>query len=195
MSIKVALIDLDGTLADYDEAMVAGLASLMSPEELVIDRQGIGFARDTVPAYLQERERLVRSQPGFYLNLKPLKSGYDVVYLLESMGYQLHVATKSPRHNTAIASKEKIEWCAKNLPNIPVTICGDKSIMGGDLLFDDWPGYLLPWLENNPKGIGLMPDRAWNQNVSHPRLIRVFDNFNSFQLEQTIESYERDVQS
>lgn len=173
---KLALIDLDGTLADYDGAMIAGLTSLMSTDELSVDRRGIGFVRNTVPTYLQERERMVRSMPGFYRNLKPLPLGFAVLSILKDQGYSFHVATKAPRHNTAIASKEKIEWCEEFLPGVPVTVSGDKSILRGDILFDDWPGYTDAWLASNPNGLVIMPAQSWNKDHIACRTFKVYDN-------------------
>lgn len=170
---KLALIDLDGTLADYDGAMTAGLTSLMSTEELIVDRRGIGFDRDTVPAYMQERERMVRSMPGFYRNLKPIPLGFFVITVLKDLGYVFHVATKAPRHNTAIASKEKIEWCEEYLPGVPITISGDKSLLKGNILFDDWPGYTEPWLQMNPNGLVIMPSCPWNKDHKLDRTFKV----------------------
>jgi len=173
---KLVLLDLDGTLADYDAAMISGLASLMSSEEVFIDRSGIGFQRDIVPTYMQERERMVRSMPGFYRHLKPIPLGFFVYSVLRDLGYNFHVASKAPRHNTAIASMEKIQWCEEYLPGIPVTISGDKSILRGDILFDDWPGYIEPWLQANSNGLAIVPDSPWNKKFHHSRILKVSVN-------------------
>jgi 5'-nucleotidase len=187
---KLALIDLDGTMADYDGAITRGLLSLSAGAELETPLQGMGFTREQNPLWLQERERLVRSMPGFYRDLKPLLSGFYVVGVLQRAGYALHVATKAPRHNTAIASKEKIEWCEEYLPNIPVTISGDKSILRGDILFDDWPGYIGPWLEANPNSIVLMPDRQWNANYQADRCYRITESTTSEDILDVIHQHE-----
>ena len=170
----LALVDLDGTLADYDSAMTMGMLALASPDEIFSEAINLpGVSRTTLPAYLQERERVVRSLPGFYGGLSPIPSGFAVMKALEAYGYTIHIATKAPVHNTAIAVKEKIEWCGIFLPGYKVTVCADKGFLIGDILFDDWPGYMDSWLENNPNGFGIMPSRRWNSDFSHPRCIRI----------------------
>jgi 5'(3')-deoxyribonucleotidase len=159
---KIALIDLDGTLADYDGALRVGLCALAGPGEDIDYIAGMGFTRESYPPWLRVREAMVRSMPGYYLNLPPIDEGFVVLEVLKELGFSLHVATKAPSHNTAIASMEKIQWCAKYLPGVPVTISGDKSLLRGEILFDDWPGYIDPWLKANPEGLALVPSQPWN---------------------------------
>lgn len=169
---KLALIDLDNTMADYHSAITLGLVSLSAGVERDILVQSETIS-EMAPLWIQERERLVRSAPGFYRNLKPLPLGFFVKEVLSDLGYALHVATKAPRHNTAIACMEKVLWCEEYLPGIPVTLSGDKSILMADILVDDWPGYIGPWLYSNPRGLVIMPSWHWNENYSDERILRV----------------------
>lgn len=142
---------------------------------------GVGFTREQNPPWLQERERMVRSMPGFYKNLAEIPMGMYLFRNLLQKHFECHIATKCPSHNSAIAAMEKIQWCEAHLNfDMPkVTICGDKSLLFGDLLFDDWPGYVAPWLERHQDGIALMLEQPWNMGYKHERLIRV-ENKNPF---------------
>ncbi len=42
----------------------------------------------------------------------------------------------------------------------------------GKVLVDDWPKYLEPWLNNRPRGIGIMPAQEWNKDFKHERVVR-----------------------
>lgn len=175
MTRKIALVDLDGTLADYDEAMAKGLISLSAGVEFPTPLKGVGFTREQNPPWLQERERMVRSMPGFYRNLAEIPMGMYLFRNLLQEHFECHIATKCPSHNSAIAAMEKIQWCEEHLSyDMPkITICGDKSLLFGDLLFDDWPGYIAPWLKRHQDGIVLMLDQPWNASYEHERVIRV----------------------
>jgi 5'(3')-deoxyribonucleotidase len=173
---KIALIDLDGTMADYDNALQNGLQRLAKPgEDTSWFKAGVGFNRESLEPWQRERERLVRSADGFYRNLDPISMGFRVLELLLHCGFTCHIASKCPSDNSAQAAKEKIEWCASraSLRDLKVTICGDKSLMMGAILFDDWPGYITPWLENNLDSVVLMLDQPWNANFNHERVVRV----------------------
>ena len=182
---RTALIDLDGTMANYDKALHEGLEGLVGPDENTTwFNSGVGFKRESLQSWQRERERLVRSADGFYRNLEPIAMGFQILDLLKRSGFICHVATKCPFDNSAQAAKEKIEWCHNYLRDLKVTICGDKSLMMGAILFDDWPCYITPWLENNPDSVVLMLDQPWNRDFSHDRVVRVqnldWDEIDSF---------------
>src|ERR1051325_3951921 len=87
----VALIDLDGTLADYDGAMKAALESLRSPHEPPL---GEDF-REAEP-WLEARQRLIKRNPGFWLNLPKIPRGFEVVDILRTLSFRLMVLSKGP---------------------------------------------------------------------------------------------------
>lgn len=143
--MPLALLDLDGTLADYDGAIA---------DRMFGDRhlQALG---------LEKARHLISAEPGFFLNLKPLPDGFMIVEVLRELGFSFHVATKGPR-TKPLAWTEKLMWCDKHLPGIPVTITSDKSLIRGDVLVDDWPPYVEAWLRSNPNGKAIMPFRSYN---------------------------------
>jgi hypothetical protein len=158
---RVALIDLDGSVADYDLAMNQALAELAAPGE----PEGEG-------PWMKARRRLIKNQPGFWRNLPRLEEGFMVVELLKEIGFDLNVLSKGPFKATA-AWSEKIEWCREHLGDTTVTITETKKRTYGRVLFDDWPPYITDWLSCRPRGLVVMLGHPWNQGFTHPNVVRV----------------------
>lgn len=164
----IALVDMDGTIADYDAAQTRDLTRLRSPEEtdpVVIHGKG------EWPDHYRARVDMIRNQSGWWRNLGKLEDGFRVVEMMRRLGYEIHVLTKGPKASPN-AWTEKVEWCKEHMPGDLVTISSDKSMVYGRVLMDDWPSYVGPWLAQRPRGLVILPDRPWNQGYSHVRAIR-----------------------
>jgi 5'(3')-deoxyribonucleotidase len=158
----VALIDLDGTVADCDGALQEAMKLLQAPEEpLYQDRYSGGIE----PPYIEMRRKLIQRQPGFWRNLKPIPRGFEVVHELRQAGFSLHVLTKGPQKNGA-AWGEKLEWAHVHLPDAVVTVTGDKSLVYGRILFDDFPPYFTAWLKVRPRGLVICLAHPWNKDFA-----------------------------
>lgn len=180
---KVALIDLDGSTADYDRAMREQLLKIRSPDEPVINPEDDLY--DNTPPWLEERIDLIKRQPGFWRTLPPIAVGLEICHLLEELSYRLMVLTKGPK-NTTSAWTEKVEWCALHLPDAGVTIVRDsdpkksKALTYGKVLYDDYPPYILHWLARRPRGRVIMLDAPHNKNFIHPQVLRVHRDLRMF---------------
>jgi 5'-nucleotidase len=166
----VALIDMDGTLADYAGALKRDLDKLVAPEErprLV----GTLEEQEAFP-HLKARMDLIKRTPDWWLNLEPIESGFRVVKMLRDLGYDLHILTKGPRTNLG-AWTQKAVWCQRWIPDADITVTHDKGLVYGRVLVDDWPPYVQGWLEHRPRGLVIMPDQVWNQHFTHPQVIRL----------------------
>jgi 5'-nucleotidase len=168
----VALFDLDGTLADFDTTMKSQLEILRSPGEGLSLAQEEIIMYEDVP-YMKARRRLVKSQPGFWRNLPPLKLGFQILDVCRSIGFKPHVLTKGPAKAIA-AYTEKVEWCKLHLPGIPVTISDDKGLVYGRVLVDDWPPYIRRWVQWRPRGLVVAVAHRWNEGIDKelPNVIR-----------------------
>jgi 5'-nucleotidase len=191
---RIALIDLDGTVADYDTAMREAMHSIQDPKE---PPYGHRFPEKDEPAYVEARRKMIQRQPGFWLKLKPLERGFEVLEEMRAIGFQLHVLTKGPK-TTPNAWSEKVLWCAEHLPDAVVTITGDKSLVYGRVLLDDFPPYFEPWLVNRPRGLVVCLAHPWNEEFArggskaHPSIIR-YDGTDVIELREGLRrAYERE---
>ncbi len=168
--IDIALFDLDGSLADYDGAMIRDLETLRSPAEPPITVENV-WSMDKQP-HIRERMRLIKQQPGWWLDLEPIPRGMAVLNLCRSLGFDIHILTKGPkRHSNAWA--EKVQWCQRYLgQDVDVHVTSDKGMVYGKLLYDDYPDYMLGWLQHRPRGLGIMPITLHNREFTHPNVVR-----------------------
>ena len=155
----MALVDLDETLCDYSGAIEKGLAALRSPHEDAADEES-----PDPPAYISARRRLITSVPGFWRNLRPLPLGFQIIKTLRDLGFDTHIVTKGPS-DQPLAWMEKVEWCRQHVPQIPIVIAEDKGLVRGEVLVEDWPPYILRWLQACPWGLVIVPARPWNSDV------------------------------
>jgi 5'-nucleotidase len=167
----VALVDLDGTLADFDGAMMRDLAAMMAPGELDVR----DIHDDVKYPYLKARRNAIKLQPDWWFNLAPIPQGFRVVEMLRKLDFKIHVCTRGPKNNS-IAWEQKVRWVRQHLPDASITITLDKSLMYGRVLVDDWPSYVKPWLKARPRGTVIMPERRWNTGYTHAQIIRHTDN-------------------
>ena len=148
---NIALVDMDSTLCDYEGAMNKKIKEIIGEDAVWIDPKYKGVIS------------LIKSQPGFWRDLEPIRSGFKVVNLLQENGFQVNVLTKGP-YKTPSAWSEKVEWCRHHLPGVPVTITENKGLIYGRILVDDWPPYCEQWLEWRPRGLVLMPAYPYNKD-------------------------------
>ncbi len=166
MKDHVALIDLDGTVADYDKAMNEAMLALASPGEPSYAGQW-----DDVPPHIEARRKLIKNTPGFWQNLEKIPLGFEIVEELRLLEFSLHVLTKGPKKSFS-AGSEKMIWCAEHLSDAAVTISMDKSLVYGKVLVDDYEPYFSAWLEVRPRGQVVCVAHPWNAHVTDPRVFR-----------------------
>jgi 5'-nucleotidase len=190
---RIALVDLDGTVADYDKALGEGMRKLQAPNEPPYkDRYSGGVE----PDYIEARRKVITSVPGFWTGLEKLSLGFEVVEEMEKLGFGIHVLTKGPKKNS-LAWMEKNDWCLKHLPEATVTVTGRKSLVYGRVLFDDFPPYFLSWLKVRPRGLVICLAHPWNEGFAkggdqaHPNVLR-YDGTDLLELREALRrSYER----
>lgn len=154
---NIALIDMDGTVADFDRRMQEELEKLRSPDE----RMRLPSIEEKGPDWLEARMGLIKRQPGFWRGLPRIDLGFEVVEELVALDFELHVLTKGPRR-TKSAWTEKVEWCAEHLPDAHPMIVSKKSLVYGRVLVDDWPPFFEDWLVARPRGLVVCVAQTWN---------------------------------
>lgn len=158
---KVALVDLDNTVVDHEGQL----------EKDIHDTLGASLNKVS-PEVREKVGYLIKNGPGWWANLKPLPFGMSIVDTLRSIGFEIVICSKGPRRAVG-AWTEKVQWVQKYIPDANIVLTQDKSLVYGRLLVDDWPDYIMPWLEARPRGIVLMPATKANKNFKHPRVYRM----------------------
>jgi 5'-nucleotidase len=189
---RVALFDLDGSLADYDLAMRRDLLSLRAPDEPPITvGTNLHELEDRYP-HIKERMDLIKSKPGWWLTLPRIEMGFVIVSLAREMGYGLNVLTKAPRNHTK-AWTEKVEWCKgqPELATADIHLTMNKGLVYGTFLYDDYPVYMDLWLANRPRGLGIMLATPDNAAYKHPNVVK-WDGTNLEKVTQALQAaYDR----
>ncbi|MHB8407747.1 MAG: 5' nucleotidase, NT5C type [Acidiferrobacterales bacterium] len=161
----IALLDMDGTLADFDGAMQRDMAKLAAPGEPT------DCWRDESIPYIKARQDMIKRQPGWWLKLDRHPAGFEIMYMLRDLGFQLMILTRDP-HKNAEAWREKFEWIRLHLQETLITMTEDKGLVYGKILVDDWPPYIEAWLRHRPRGMVVMPAHPWNEQFHHPQVLR-----------------------
>jgi 5'(3')-deoxyribonucleotidase len=151
---NVALVDMDGTLCDFRGQLDHDLKRVLGDDLAKVE-----------PSTLQQVEYLIRGQAGWYRNLKPLPLGFEIVRILQDIGFRIMILTKSSKESKN-AWSEKVAWIAEHLPEVDVTVTQDKGLVYGKVLVDDYPSHFLRWMERRPRGLVLMPVQPWNRDTS-----------------------------
>jgi 5'-nucleotidase len=177
-SDRIALFDLDGTLADFEGSLRTRMNLLRGPSEPPITESTDLHELEREHPYIRERMDLVKAQPGFWRDLEPLDDGFVILAEAIRLGFSINVLSKGPSRLSA-AWSEKHEWCLRQplLAGADIHLTMNKALTFGLLLCDDWPAYMDAWLKNRPRGLGIMPVRPYNVHYSHPNVVK-FDSTN-----------------
>ena len=166
MTEKIALFDMDGTLADYDKQLHEDMERLRGPEEPTSTH------RELMPQHLVNRMKLIKSQKDWWFNLPKIEAGFRVLSIAKEIGFKIHILTKGPT-TTPQAWTEKVLWCQKNIgSDVDITIAQDKGLVYGRVLVDDFPDYMERWLKYRPRGLGIMPLANYNKDFKHTNIIK-----------------------
>jgi len=193
---KIALFDLDGTIADFESAMKEDLAKISKDE---VEIPEILHSKKH-PDYIFNRMRLIKSQRGWWENLKVIESGVEIMKLCKKIGFNIHILTQGPKDvSSNPAWGEKYVWCNNYITPIigefgMSVVREGKGLHYGRVLVDDYPPFMLEWLKHRPRGFGLMPITEENKDFEHPQVFKYdYDNWHSKELEDKLkEAFSRE---
>jgi 5'(3')-deoxyribonucleotidase len=174
----IAFFDMDNTLVDYQTQLINDLTLISSPGDLI----------DFNIEYIESRRHMITNQSKWWSNLPKLELGFDILRVCKTLGYDISILTKGPRFKYH-AWSEKLEWIEKNIEEgmvDSISITTDKSLLTGDVLVDDWPDYCEKWLKKNLNGICIMPAHDYNENYSHPAVVRYDGSKESYSTVSTV---------
>jgi len=163
---RIALVDMDDTLADYEAAMASAYNKMIAPGEMTYEEASRTYSRDDWPDYLWNRMDAIKRRPGWWRELPPIEAGFEIVEVLRSMDFDLHIATAGPSSKSQ-AWAEKLDWAREHIPDASVHVTEDKSLLYGKVLVDDWPPYAMEWLKHRPRGLVVMPAHHYNKECAN----------------------------
>lgn len=179
----IALIDMDGTIADYTGQFIYDLKSISAESEIeLIDSFGTDLGKLCSIDIFEKRRHIITSQNGWWRNLDPIEENLNFAHHIYEMGFEIHILTKGPR-SKPFAWSEKVEWINRHCnPRFPskMNIVTDKSLFYGKILFDDHVPYVKDWLQNRPRGMAILPLDDSNKDFSHNQAIHLKDNLSNF---------------
>jgi 5'-nucleotidase len=170
---RIALFDLDGSLADFEGSLRARMNALRGPSEPEITENTMLHDIEQQNPYMRARMDLVKAQPGFWRDLEPLEDGFAVLGQAIRLGFAINVLSKGPTRLSS-AWSEKHEWCLRQplLAGADIHLTMNKALTYGLMLYDDFPPYMDAWLANRPRGLGIMPVRPYNRDYTHPNVVK-----------------------
>lgn len=164
---KIALFDLDGTLADFDSAMRRDMERLASPDEPKFD-----IYDENAPEWFENRQRLIKLTPGWWKTLPVIPVGAAILEIAKSIGFEIHILTKGPKY-CINAWTEKVDWVQTIFGrDMDITVTHDKGLVYGRVLVDDYPPFMDRWLTWRPRGVGIMPENKGNKKYSNPKVVK-----------------------
>jgi 5'(3')-deoxyribonucleotidase len=132
----ILFVDMDEVMADtYGHFLELYNAEFNT--ELRLDEISHGEAWQNVPLDHQQRVKQYHWEKGFFRDLKPIKDSQEILARLNEQ-YQVYVATAAMQFPNSL--REKSDWLDEHFPFIHWRnriLCGDKSILRGDILVDD----------------------------------------------------------
>lgn len=132
----IIFVDMDEVIADTYGHFIR-LYNLEFGESLDIKDIQEGEAWQNIPAERQDRVKQYHWEPGFFIDLDPLPGSQEVMEELSSR-HQVYIATAATQFPNSL--REKSDWLDQYFPFIHWKnriLCGDKSILKGDVLIDD----------------------------------------------------------
>lgn len=154
---RIALFDLDGSLADFEGSLRARMNALRGPNEPEISENtccttSSSTIRTSVHGWISSR----RSQASGGTS----EDGFTVLGQAIRLGFAINVLSKGPTR-LSTAWSEKHEWCLRQpqLAGADIHLTMNKALTYGLMLYDDFPPYMDAWLASRPRGLGIMPVR------------------------------------
>lgn len=151
------IIDMDDVMADTSQSILnlynSEYGTDVKKEELFGNTR---WDDEILEGYLKVRHRLF--EPGFFRNVGILPDAQEVVEKLHQH-YEVFIVSAATEFPNSL--KEKYEWLEEFFPFIHwkrLVLCGDKSIVQGDIMIDDHEKNLVSF-----QGRTLLFDAMHNQ--------------------------------
>lgn len=164
------LVDVDGVLADYVGAILAGVNETL----------GTSFRHEDVTQWNISEALGIGSQtvrdfavsPDLVRGLEPIRGAKEGFKMLDQTQY-VYVVTCPGDTPTWTSDREAWLWKHFQFPRSRVVHTYCKHIIQGDMLIDDNVDNVRAWAAEHKYGVALLWDRPWNQRADVGRYTRV----------------------
>ncbi len=131
---KTLAIDMDNVLVDIEANWI----------EWYFREFGVRISKEAMHGINEDEAfpdiaaaRSLLYKPGFFLNAPIIAGAHDALLALKSQ-YEIYIVSAAMEFPNSL--QEKHDWLRNHLPFISwrnIVLCGDKSIIGTDILIDD----------------------------------------------------------
>lgn len=153
MRKRTALIDVDGVLADIHRALRLKITFPF------VHTWNSSENSDEANRQLNE----IKSQRSFWEDVPEIPSGFAVVDMIKKAGYEVQFVSGIPKCGGQ-ALVGKLNWIKKRYPYDPFHLTQDRKIFTPDILVDDGPDFVVPFLGRNYKAKVIMPRWDYNED-------------------------------
>lgn len=140
----ILLIDMDGTLVDYDSEFAKRWA-VMRPDrddlERIRNRPKFEIEAN-FPAEVKQDVKAVIAQHGFFQNLQPFEGAIDALFQMDKAGLHVFLCTSPSLFQLEGSASGKYEWVRNWLgPHwmSRIILTRDKTVIDAPVLIDDKP--------------------------------------------------------
>lgn len=167
----ILLIDMDGVIARWYEAVLAELKERCPDEDIpaLEDITEYSVLKSFDPKLHSVLEDIMSTE-GLYLRLRPYQEALDAMKDMQhecSEWLEPFICTKPPhKYDLHLAHSEKVRWVTTYLGDWwakKVILTNDKTLVHGDYLIDDIP--YLTGANQTPTWRHLLMDRPYNQHI------------------------------
>jgi 5'-nucleotidase len=140
--MKRLIVDMDDVMADASQRIIEVFNTINNTnydKEFFRNKIFYEFVNQT--QFKPTRPHV--KAPGFFLDLPVMENAIEIMQELHSK-YEVFVVSAATEFPKSL--KEKYDWIAKHFPFISwknFVLCGDKSIIKGDIMIDDHEKNLL----------------------------------------------------
>ena len=137
----VVLIDMDGTIADFDARVYALMVARHPEVKLPPFEQRAYPLSGSLPSGQRPLLAALFAEVGFYREMVPVEGAVEALHQMVAAGIEVRLCS-SPLGTSPICASEKIEWVIAHLGQSwynRLILTRDKTLIRGDFLIDDAP--------------------------------------------------------
>lgn len=160
----IVLVDLDGVTANLEKLFWSRLAEVHPDVPQILPEDRVTFyIEEQIGQEWSEKVRSIIHAEHFYRDLEVVPGALEGIEKIQGLGHEVIICTAPV--TSPWCAPEKLEWVARHLGTTMAThmiISKDKTLIRGDVLFDDRPvvsGKMDPEWEH------VLCDQPYNRHI------------------------------